>query len=133
MVDPDIKHKDAEIDDEVGIAAVVDEEKQEDDDDESFKIQEDSDDGDDGDEANKNIIKAPKDANEGNQLIIGGDVPSSSKGKAKVDKDIVSPHQINGFWVQRQVSKVYPDPVTTANKVSSVLSIISSESKPLRL
>ena len=40
----------------------------------------------------------------------------------------MSPHSIDGFWVQRQISEVYPDPVTAADKASSVLSILGSES-----
>ena len=45
-----------------------------------------------------------------------------------MDKDIVSPHSIDGFWVQRQISEIYPDPVTAADKASLVLSILGSES-----
>lgn len=127
-VDPDIERKDAEIDDEVGVAVVFDEEEQEEDDDEGFEIREDSEDDDDDDEADEDATEAPEDADEGNELIIGGDASNTGKGKAKVDKDIVSPHQIDGFWVQRQISEVYPDPVTAADKASSVLSILGSES-----
>ena len=44
---------------------------------------------------------------DGDTILVGGE---SMKGKrAKVDKDIVPPHAVDGFWVQRQVSEVYPD------------------------
>src|SRR4051794_36732496 len=62
------------------------------------------------------------------ELVIGGGSSIKGKGKATVDKDIVSPFSINGFWVQRQVSEVYPDSVTAADKAASVLSILGSES-----
>ena len=62
----------------------------------------------------------------GEELVIGGG--SSHTKKTKTDKDLVSPHAIDGFWVQRQVSKIYPDPVTSADKAASVLSILGSES-----
>jgi pre-mRNA-splicing helicase BRR2 len=126
-VDPDIERKDAEIDDEVGVAVVFDEEEQEEEDDEGFEIREDSDD--DENEEGEGQESAPEDGVGGEEdLVIGGDSSGRGKGKLKADKDVVSPHQIDGFWVQRQISEVYPDPVTAADKASSVLSILGSES-----
>ena len=58
-------------------------------------------------------------------LIISGD--ASHNTKVKSEKDIISPHSIDGFWVQCQISKVYPNPVTAADKAASVLSIFGSE------
>ncbi|KAJ7709781.1 Sec63 Brl domain-containing protein [Mycena rosella] len=123
MADPDMERQDAEIDDEVGVAVVFDEEEQDDEDEERFEIGEDSDDDE----------KEPDDAapeggveDGGEELVIGGD--GSQEKKTKVDKDIVSPHAIDGFWVQRQISEIYPDPVTAADKAASVLSILGSES-----
>jgi pre-mRNA-splicing helicase BRR2 len=40
MVDPDMEQRDAEIDEEVGVAAVFDEEEQEEEDDEAFEMKE---------------------------------------------------------------------------------------------
>ncbi|EDR01243.1 uncharacterized protein LACBIDRAFT_240054 [Laccaria bicolor S238N-H82] len=121
MADPDMEKKDAEIDEEVGVAVVFDEEEQEEEDEEGFEIAEESEEEEEGQEA------APEETVEdgaGEELIIGGD----SSRKVKADKDIVSPHSIDGFWVQRQISEVYPDPVTAAEKTTSVLSILGSES-----
>ncbi|KAJ3508677.1 hypothetical protein NMY22_g16541 [Coprinellus aureogranulatus] len=59
------------------------------------------------------------------ELVIGG---ASSSTKASQDKDIVSPRTIDGFWVQRQIAEIYPDPVTVADKASQVLTILGSES-----
>lgn len=126
-VDPDIERKDAEIDDEVGVAVVFDEEEQEEEDDEGFEIREDTDD--EENEEAEGQESAPEDADEGDEeLVIGGESSGRGKGKTKVDKDVVSPHQVDGFWVQRQISEVYSDPVTAADKASSVLSILGSES-----
>lgn len=127
-VDPDMERKDAEIDDEVGVAVVFDEEEQEDEDEEGFEIREDSEDEDEENEgAAEEQESAPEDDGD-EELVIGGGGSGRAKGKAKADKDVVSPHQIDGFWVQRQISEVYPDPVTAADKTASVLSILGSES-----
>ncbi|EAU82984.1 pre-mRNA splicing factor [Coprinopsis cinerea okayama7 len=124
MKDPDAERKDAEIDDEVGVAVVFDDEEAEDDDDEGFEINEGSD-SDDDEEDEEEEVPEGMDADD-EELVIGG---SSSKDKKdKADKDIVSPHSVDGFWVQRQIAEVYPDPVTAADKAAAVLSILGSES-----
>jgi len=125
-VDPDIERKEAEIDDEVGVAVVFDEEEQEEEDEEGFEIREDSDD--ENDEEMPEGHGALQDGGEAvnEDLVIG--VDSSQSRKIKADKDIVSPHTIDGFWVQRQISEIYPDPVTAADKAASVLSVLASES-----
>lgn len=127
MVDPDMERKDAEIDDEVGVAVVFDEEEQEDEDEEGYEIREESDG--ENEEAEGEDGSHDDDAGGGEEeLVIGGDSLGRGRGKAKSDKDIVSPHSIDGFWVQRQISEVYTDPVTAADKAASVLSILGSES-----
>ncbi|KAF9003722.1 Sec63-domain-containing protein [Hymenopellis radicata] len=124
MADPDMERKDAEIDDDVGVAVVFDEEEQEDDEEEGFEIREEDDD--DEEEEENPDDGAPAGEDDGDEsLVIGGD---SSKTQTKADKDIVSPHAIDGFWVQRQISEIYPDAVTAAEKAASVLSILGSES-----
>ncbi|KAI0070649.1 Sec63-domain-containing protein [Panus rudis PR-1116 ss-1] len=122
-VDPDMEKKDAEIDDEMGVAVVFDEEEQEEEDDEGFEIRDESD---EESEEEEEAPEAPELA-EGEEEIVVGGAASSKQGK-KQDKDIVSPHEIDAFWVQRQVSEVYPDPVTAADKAQAVLSILGSES-----
>ncbi|KAJ7343359.1 putative RNA helicase [Mycena albidolilacea] len=120
--DPALDRMDTEIDDEVGVAVVFDEEEQDEEDEERFEIGEDSDDDE----------KEPEDAppedveEDGDEIVIGGE--ASPEKKSKADKDIVPPHDVDGFWVQRQISEIYPDPVTAADKAASVLSILGSES-----
>ncbi|KAG6857079.1 hypothetical protein H0H87_009640 [Tephrocybe sp. NHM501043] len=120
MADPDMERKDAEIDDEVGVAVVFDEEEQDEEDEEGFEIREDSDEEEEAPEA-----AAEEDEASDDELVIGG---QSQVKASKADQDIVSPHSIDGFWVQRQIAEVYPDPVTAADKTASVLSILGSES-----
>ncbi|KAJ7063405.1 putative RNA helicase [Mycena amicta] len=122
MADPDLKN--TEIDDDVGVAVVFDEEEQEEEEEEErFDIGEESD-----DEENQAADgpAEPAEQDDSDELVIGGE--SSQSKKSKADKDIVSPHSIDAFWVQRQVSEIYPDPVTAAEKATSVLSILGSES-----
>jgi chaperonin GroEL (HSP60 family) len=82
----------------------------------------DSDDEDEEDERPEDGDQEVAEEDQDDDLVIGGD--ASRNTKAKSEKDIVSPHSIDGFWVQRQISKVYPDPVTAADKAASVLSIL---------
>ena len=123
MVDPDMERKDAEIDDEMGVAVVFDEEEQEEEDEEGYEIRDESDEEEEAEEAEE----APESLENDEELVVGG-TSSAKRGKAKADEDIVTPHSVDGFWVQRQISEVYPDPVTAADKASAVLSILGSES-----
>jgi hypothetical protein len=86
----------------------------------------DSDDEDEEDERPEDRDQEVAEEDQDDDLVIGGD--ASRNTKAKSEKDIVSPHSIDGFWVQRQISEVYPDPVTAADKAASILSILGSES-----
>ncbi|KAG6820013.1 hypothetical protein H0H93_006477 [Arthromyces matolae] len=123
MADPDMERMDAEIDEDVGVAVVFDEEEQDEEDEEGFEVREESD-----EEEEEGVHEAPGgEGDEGGneELVIGGQSHAKS---TKVDQDIVSPHSIDGFWVQRQIAEIYPDPVTAADKTASVLSILGSES-----
>lgn len=123
-VDPDMERKEAEIDDEMGVAVVFDEEEQEEDDEEGYEV---GDGSDESDEEEEGEPEAPEAAEGNDELVLGGG-SSTQRGKERADKDLVSPHAIDGFWVQRQISEVYPDPVTAADKAASVLTILGSES-----
>jgi pre-mRNA-splicing helicase BRR2 len=130
MADPDMERKDAEIDDEVGVAVVFDEEEQESDEEEGFEIRDESDDEEEAGEGDKDGVTAADDGEDegGDALVIGGASSSKAGGKIKADKDIVSPHSIDAFWVQRMVGEVYPDPQTASDKTAATLSILGSES-----
>ncbi|KAF5318824.1 hypothetical protein D9619_010989 [Psilocybe cf. subviscida] len=127
MADPDQERKEGEIDEEAGVAVVFDEEEQEEEDEEDYEMRDESGSEEDEDEKDdEQEVDAPEDDEE--NIVIGGE--SSRNGKAKAEKDIVSPHSIDGFWVQRQISEIYPDPVTAADKATLVLTILGSESSP---
>ena len=127
MADPDMERKDAEIDDEVGVAVVFDEEEQESDEEEGFEIKDESDEEEEG-EGDKDDAVAEGEEEGEDALVIGGASSSKAGGKAKADKDIVSPHSVDAFWVQRLVSDVYSDPQTASDKTLAVLSVLGSES-----
>ncbi|KAF8555606.1 Sec63-domain-containing protein [Imleria badia] len=129
VIDPDMERKDAEIDEEIGVAVVFDEEEQEEEDEEGYEIRDETDDEEEeeGDKEGEEEAEGDEDAGD-DELVIGGSSAASQAGKAKADRDVVSPHTIDGFWVQRQISEVYSDPVTAADKAASVLSILGSES-----
>lgn len=125
-VDPDMERKDAEIDDEVGVAVIIDEEEPEDDEDEGFEIREESDEENEDDVA-EDDVPSPEDGGE-EGLTIGGGSSGRRKTRTEVDKDIVSPHTVDGFWVQRQIAEVYSDPTTSTEKTSQVMTVLGSES-----
>ncbi|KAH9029423.1 putative RNA helicase [Lactarius pseudohatsudake] len=129
MADPDMERKDAEIDDEVGVAVVFDEEEQESEEEEGYEIRDESDDEEEGGEGEKDGYAAGEGEDEGEEaLVIGGASSSKAAGKVKADKDILSPHSVDAFWVQRLVAEVYSDPQTASDKTASVLTVLGSES-----
>lgn len=125
MADPDSEKKDAEIDDEMGVAVVFDEEEEEEEEEEGYEIREESEE--ENEEEEGEPAEAPETLEGEEELVVGGE-SAGQEGRTKADKDVVSPHAIDGFWVQRQISELYPDPVTAADKASAVLSILGSES-----
>ena len=112
------------------VAVVFNEEEQESDKEEGYEIRDESDDEEEGVERDKDANAAAAVGKEEGEdaLVIGGASSSKAGAKAKADKDIVSPHSINAFWVQRLVSEVYTNPQTTSDKTIAVLSILGSES-----
>ncbi|KAH9930429.1 Sec63-domain-containing protein [Epithele typhae] len=125
MADPDMERKEAEIDDEMGVAVVFDEEEEEDEDEEGYEVKDESDD--EAEEGDGDNEPAPETLEGDDELVIGGS-SAAGQGKAQANKDKISPHSIDGFWVQRQISEVYPDPVTAADKATAALSLLGSES-----
>ncbi|GJE96304.1 Sec63-domain-containing protein [Phanerochaete sordida] len=126
-VDADMEKKAGEIDEDTGVAVVFDEEEEEEENDEGYEIREESDDEDE--EEREKDGEAPESLENDEELVVGGtSAAQEARADAKADKDIVSPHSVDGFWVQRQVAEVYPDPVTAADKAAAVLTILGSES-----
>lgn len=87
------------------------EEDEDDDDDEEEE-------GDDDDEEGQG--DQPMDEEEA--LILGKE---TAKTKSKSDK--VSPHEVDGFWLQRLIAASYPDPVQSSDFTARALEFLSSE------
>ncbi|KAG9017453.1 DEIH-box ATPase [Tulasnella sp. JGI-2019a] len=127
MVDPDQERKDAEIDDELGVAVVFeDDEEGSDEEEEGFEVRDESEEEDaveprgEGEEG-----KEATEAVEETEALVFGTAPSTTK-KTKAS-DEVSPHDVDGFWLQRLIATAYTDPVTATEKTSQAVSILSSE------
>jgi pre-mRNA-splicing helicase BRR2 len=124
QVDPDLERKDAEIDDELGVNVIIDEEEPEEEEGEGFEVRDESDEEEEETQGNQ----PPADDAGEDELVFAGGSSSRSKSRADIDKDIVPPHLIDAFWVQRQIAEIYPDPETAAEKASKVMSVLGSES-----
>ncbi|KAJ3992635.1 putative RNA helicase [Lentinula boryana] len=107
--DGEVVREERGLDDEVGVAVVFDEEE------ESEEEDDDNDEEDEEEEEEEEVDGEEEDI-----------VKTATQTKPK-DPGIITPHSIDAFWVQRQISEVYPDPVTSADKASSVLTILSSQ------
>lgn len=126
-VDPDMERKDAEIDEGVGVAVVFEDDDEEDDDEEEgFEIREESDE--DGQESGEEGAEKLAEEDDGDALVFGVGSSSRTSKSTKSTSDRISPHEIDGFWLQRQIAEVYPDPVTATDKTTDALNILSSES-----
>ncbi|KAJ3757592.1 putative RNA helicase [Lentinula raphanica] len=120
-----------DIDDEVGVAVVFDEEDEESDDEERTYEVRDVDDDDDSD-ADKEAEDEDAEGDSTTVTIEGGEenIALGRSSSLGADPDLVSPHQIDAFWVQRQISEHYPDPVTSASLASTAIRILSSPDAP---
>jgi pre-mRNA-splicing helicase BRR2 len=121
-----------DIDDEVGVAVVFDDDEEEEDDQFEMKEDEDEDEEDDGlrmrvaqdDEAEES------DQEDGFKTVLPGQ--SKKKTKATSSTDSIFPHDIDAFWLQRQIATHYPDPHTAQEKTVEAFNILGSESINIR-
>lgn len=119
------------LENEDGVAVVFedDDDDDEDGDGEQFEVRgENSDDDDetdeDEDEDARSATGVPADDDEG--ALIIGQTKRSSKSKSK--SDVVSPHDVDGFWLQRFITASYPDPLTANDLTTKALELLGSES-----
>lgn len=120
-VDPDAERRDGEIDDEMGVAVVFDEEEESSEEEEGFEVK---DDDSDEDEEEANDEPGPAAEADDEDVHLGTATSAGGRGTGKK----FSPRSVDGFWVQRQVAEIYPDPVTAADKAGQVLDLLGSES-----
>ncbi|QRV91442.1 pre-mRNA-splicing helicase BRR2 [Ceratobasidium sp. AG-Ba] len=124
MVDPDLERKDAEIDEEVGVAVVFEEEEEEDEDEDGgYEIRDESDDEDAAEDAAGEGAEAS--APDDEAMVLGGSKRAES---SATSGDKVSPHDIDGFWLQRLLSATYTDAVAATDKTTAALQIMSADS-----
>jgi len=121
--DPAEERKEGELDEEGGVAVVIDEEEQDEDEEGDYEVRDDSDEQEEEEDKEEQGVIESEAPDE--DIVIGG---SSRESKLEAQKDFISPHSIDGFWVQRQVSEIYPDPLTAAAKATSVMTILESDS-----
>ncbi|KAF2674669.1 Sec63-domain-containing protein [Microthyrium microscopicum] len=129
-----------EMDDRQGVAVVFDEDEDEEDANQTFEVREDDDDSDanpdeedDDDDANQGAEAMQTDEDGG--LIIGA--TSNGTESTKSDPKHIPVHEIDTYWLQRQIGRVYDDPHTQQEKTQDVEEILSGlgedgEEKSLR-
>lgn len=122
--------KEGAIDDDLGVAVVFEDEEDEDEDEEGYEVRSEGESDEDEEGAEEDGMDVPAGEGAGSdteeQITIGG--ASSSKAAGSADSDIVSAREIDGFWLQRLIAQSYSDPLEAAEKTTSAMSILSSES-----
>lgn len=126
---PDAEGEDGEggrkVEGEEGVAVLFEDEDGDDDEQDDFEIRdEESDDEEEEGAENQEHPDADQDMEEDSGLVLGN---RASKKEDKSKKDIVAPHEIDGFWLQRLVSSAYPDPIEANDLTSKTLEMLSSE------
>lgn len=56
-------------------------------------------------------------------MVLGG----SSKKATRTASDRISPHEVDGFWLQRLIAQSYPDPIQSNDLTAKSLELLSSE------
>jgi pre-mRNA-splicing helicase BRR2 len=135
---------DADIDEKQGVAVVFDEEDEDDENaGQTFEVRDEDessdDDGDDpGDDNGVTNPEEPRDTDmgDGEEMII--ESASLQSGDTKREGDgLIAAHEIDAFWLQRQIGQVYKDAHTQQEKTQDALQILSGlsedgDEKPLR-
>ncbi|KAJ3296866.1 DEIH-box ATPase [Rhizoclosmatium sp. JEL0117] len=135
------------IDDEYGVAVVFDEDEDEEEngsgDEYEVKDADDEDDDYGGPEENEGRPEPEneEDATKGDDddfttvINIQQQPSTSRKSKETSAADpsaILNPHDVDAFWLQRQISHVYSDPHTAQEKATEALSLLGSVKKSTR-
>lgn len=119
-----------ELDEREGVAVVFDKEDEDEDEAAEFEVRDgdstDDEEMDDASDTEKPTEEAAEGAESEDELIIGGTKDRGKDArKQAVDKDIVPAHDIDAYWLQRQVSAKYPDPHLASSKATKVLEILA--------
>ncbi|WWD21866.1 hypothetical protein CI109_106354 [Kwoniella shandongensis] len=114
--------------DQEGVAVLF-EDDDEDDDEENFEVkqgdsEDEDEDEDDDEDAEGSSDEDGEAADEDDALVLGKE---TTRTKSKSDK--VSPHEVDGFWLQRLIAASYPDPVQSADFTTKALEFLGSETE----
>ncbi|ORY19390.1 Sec63 Brl domain-domain-containing protein [Clohesyomyces aquaticus] len=132
---------DAEVDDNQGVAVVFDEEEDDENAGQTFEVRDEdtSDDEEDEEPADQDSDARglERDLGDTEEMIIQGDVAASTANKEETDQ-LIPAHEIDAYWLQRQIGQIYEDAHTQQEKTRDALKILSGVSdddddeKPLR-
>lgn len=123
----------AELDERQGVAVVFDESEDEEDGAQRTEVVDPGEDDSDADPDEARSEAEDDQANgtatngvEEDAMVIDGGVPKSSKKKS--DLDLIPIHDIDAYWLQRQLGTVYDDAHTQQSKSQEVLQVLSGKS-----
>lgn len=105
-----------------GVAVLFEDDEDEDEDD-GFEVKgRDSDEEDEEEDEEEDSEAGEMEVDD--DVVVGRD---SNKTKEKSDK--VSPHDVDGFWLQRLIGASYPDPVQSSDFTTRALDLLASEAE----
>ncbi|KAF2186853.1 Sec63-domain-containing protein [Zopfia rhizophila CBS 207.26] len=136
----------AEVDETQGVAVVFDEDEDDEDAGQTFEVRDENDSSDeeepsadqDGveDTATSTAAVGEDDMAATEEMIIQGNVAASADRKEETGQ-LIPAHEIDAYWLQRQIGQIYEDAHTQQEKTQNALNILSGEAeddeeKPLR-
>jgi len=116
------------VEGEDGVAVLFEDDEDEDDADGAYELRdEDSDAEASMDEDSQNVLEddAVADADSGDFGLIIGE--ASHKQRKDRQDDVVAPHDVDGFWLQRLITSAYPDPQQANELTTKTLELLSSD------
>ncbi|KAF2013170.1 Sec63-domain-containing protein [Aaosphaeria arxii CBS 175.79] len=136
---------DAELDENQGVAVVFDEDEDDEEARQTFEVRdEDTSDEDDDDDAaapdelgdGQNGAEGDRDIADGEEIIIQGE-QGALDDRTGGSEQLIPTHEIDAYWLQRQIGQVYEDAHTQQEKTHDALKILSGvdddgDEKPLR-
>jgi pre-mRNA-splicing helicase BRR2 len=125
---PQVDDRERAVDGE-GVAVLFEDDEDEDDDEQNIEVKgrdsdEEDDDEDDEDEDEDEDEEEGDAMDQDEALVLGRE---TKREKSKSDK--VSPHEVDGFWLQRLIAASYPDPVQSADFTAKALEQLGSEAE----
>ena len=109
-----------------GVAVLFEDDEDDDDDEQAYEVKgRDSEDEEEDEEDDDEDAEDEDEAmDEDEALILGKEAR-----RAKTQSDKLSPHDVDGFWLQRLIGASYPDPVQSSDFTTRALELLSSEAE----